>query len=137
MARVSMSIDLQTSADEVWRLIGGFNALPDWHSAIVKSDLEEGGSIRLLEIQGGATIRERLISHDNAERIYRYTITESPLPIEDYQATLQVRDGEGGGCQVEWSGEFQPSGASEDEADGIVRGIYQAGFDAFAERFGG
>ena len=65
MASVSMSINLNASADEVWKLIGGFNALPDWHPAIVKSDLEEDGKVRRLEIDGGAVILERLEEHDD------------------------------------------------------------------------
>ena len=138
MANVSMSINLNASADEVWNLIGGFNALPDWHPAVVKSDLEEDGKVRRLEIDGGVVILERLEEHDAAERMYRYTITESPLPIEGYVSVIRVGEGEGGrGARVEWSSEFTPSGVPETEAVELVQGIYQGGFDALAARFGG
>ena len=43
MTKVSMSTDLNVSADKVWKLIGGFNVLPDWHPAVEKSELEEEG----------------------------------------------------------------------------------------------
>jgi hypothetical protein len=138
MASVSMSINLNAPADEVWKLIGGFNALPDWHPAIVKSDLEEDGKVRRLELDGGAVIMERLEAHDDAARMYRYVITESPLPLEGYVAVIRVGEGEGGqGTRVEWSSEFTPSGVPEADAVELTRGIYQAGFDALATRFGG
>ena len=37
MAKVSMSIPLPVSIEQAWQLIGGFNALPDWHPAVHKS----------------------------------------------------------------------------------------------------
>ncbi len=137
MASVSMSINLNAPTDEVWKLIGGFNDLPDWHPVIVKSDLEEDGKVRRLEIGDGAIIMERLEEHDDSARMYRYAITESPLPIEGYVAVIRVGEGEGGqGARVDWSSEFTPSGVPEAEAVEVVRGIYQAGFDALADRFG-
>jgi len=41
MAKINMKTNLNVAADEVWKLIGGFNTLPDWHPAIEKSELEE------------------------------------------------------------------------------------------------
>ena len=43
MAKVSMSMDLGVPADKVWDLIGGFNALPDWHPAVGKSEIDGEG----------------------------------------------------------------------------------------------
>ena len=62
MPKVAMSVNLPASADKVWDLIGGFNALPDWHPAIEKSEIEGDGtgSVRTLHLVGGGTITERL-----------------------------------------------------------------------------
>ena len=43
MAKVLMSAILNASAVEVWKLIGDFNALPDWHPAVENSELTEDG----------------------------------------------------------------------------------------------
>ena len=44
-------------------------------------------------------------------------------------AELRVRrDESGNGCDVEWSSEFEPAGASASEAEKVIRGIYDAGF---------
>ena len=31
-------------ADEVWRLVGGWNALSDWHPVVKKSEIEQGST---------------------------------------------------------------------------------------------
>ncbi len=135
MTKIFMTTDLDVSADEVWKLIGGFNALPDWHPAVEKSVLEEEGQIRRLSLAGGGTVVEKLERVDENERTYSYTITDSPLPVANYTATIKVI-GEGEGCKVEWSSEFEPVGG-ESEATEVIQGIYQAGFDNLKKMFGG
>ena len=137
MSKVSMKTEVPAGAEQIWQLIGQFNALPDWHPAIEKSELEEGGQVRKLTLAGGGTIVERLVESDEGERVYTYTIESSPLPVANYQATIRVRDGEGGRAEVEWSSEFEASGAPENEAVDTIRGIYQAGFDNLRKMFGG
>ena len=70
MAKVSMTTDLNASADQVWKLIGGFNALPDWHPAVEKSELTEEGQMRTLSIAGGGTIIEKLEKVDDGAHTY-------------------------------------------------------------------
>ena len=136
MAKVSLNTRLGVSADKAWELIGGFNALPDWHPAVEKSELEKEGQERILTLAGGAKIVERLERSDDAERVYSYTILDSPLPVANYAATIRVRDAEGGGCDVEWSSEFDASGASEGDAVKVIEGIFQTGLDNLNKMFG-
>lgn len=130
MAKVTEQVGLERSADAVWRSIGNFAALVDWHPGVKGLELEEGGTLRRLTLADGGQIVERLESHDDAGRSYSYSIVESPLPVADYLATLRVVDNGGRACEVEWSGEFRSEGAPETEAVQIVRGIYRAGLDA-------
>lgn len=136
MAKVSMSLPLGVSADEVWKMIGGFNALPDWHPAVEKSVLEEAGQVRRLGLVGGGEIVERLESVNEHERVYSYTIESGPLPVSGYRATIRVRD-EDGKATVEWSSDFTPAGASEQDAVAAIQGVYQAGLDNLKKMFGG
>ncbi len=137
MAKVDMKTDLNVSADEVWKLIGGFNTLPDWHPAIEKSELEEEGSMRRLSLAGGGTVVEKLVKLDDKERVYTYSIIDSPLPVKNYEATIRVKDDGAGNTSVEWSSEFEAEGAAENEAMDVIAGIYQAGFDNLKKMFGG
>ena len=137
MAKVDMTMDLDVAADELWNLIGGFNALPDWHPAVEKSELEDEGSIRKLSLAGGGTIVEKLIKKSDTERLYSYTIEDSPLPVANYTSTIRVIDDGKGNAQVEWSSEFTPKGVSDNDAIQVIQGIYQAGFDNLKKMFGG
>ena len=137
MVRVEEQIGLAASADEVWRLIGGYNALAEWHPAVQRSELEDGGRVRRLSLAGGASLLERLHSFSERERSYGYSIEEGPLPVAGYRSTVSVRERAGQrGCEVHWSGEFTAQGAPEAEAMGVIRGIYRAGLDTLAKRFG-
>ena len=139
MTKVSMSLDLGVSADQVWDLIGGFNALPEWHPAVEKSEIEgEGkGSVRTLHLAGGGTITERLEQLDEEGRHYSYSILSSPLPVANYNSTLRLKENPAGGCTVEWESDFQPAGAPEADAMQVIQGVYQAGFDNLKKMFGG
>lgn len=137
MAKVSMTTDLNASADQVWKLIGGFNALPDWHPSIEKSELTEEGQTRTLSIAGGGTIVEKLEKVDDGAHTYTYSITDSPLPVANYTATIKV-SGEGDNSTIEWSSDFEPiGGTSAEEAMQTIQGIYQAGFDNLKKMYGG
>ncbi len=74
MAKVSLSTKIRAPADEIWRLVGGWNALPQWHPAVEKSDIEQGGHLRRLRLADGTEITERLEKLDSEERTYTYSI---------------------------------------------------------------
>jgi hypothetical protein len=123
-------------AEKVWELIGGFNALADWHPAVENSELEEGGHVRRLSLVGGGTIVERLERLDDDSFRYRYSIIDSPLPVADYVAELRVqKDDSGEGCEVQWSSEFNASGASVTDAEKAIKDIYNAGFENLKKIF--
>lgn len=137
MPKVSMQTELDVPAQQVWDLIGGFNALPDWHPAIEHSELENGGKVRKLSLAGGGTIVEKLEQIDDNERVYTYSIIDSPLPVSDYTATIRVRrDADGNSTVVEWSSSFEACGAPENEAVKAIEDIYQAGFENLKRIFG-
>ena len=137
MAQVNMKTELDVAADEIWKLIGGFNALPDWHPAVENSELQEEGNQRTLSLVGGGSIVEKLEKLDDNERVYSYTIIDSQLPVANYKSTIKVVDKGDGKATVEWSSEFNAEGASEQEAIDVIQGIYQAGFDNLKKMYGG
>lgn len=137
MAKVSMQTELDVPAQQVWDLVGRFNALPDWHPAIEHSELDNGGQVRKLSLVGGGTIVEQLEQISDNEHLYTYSILDSPLPVSNYTASIRVRqDASGNGTIIEWSSSFQPAGAPENEAVKIIEDIYQAGFDNLKRIFG-
>jgi len=139
MPKVSMTTELPAAAKQVWDTVGGFNQLPDWHPAVEKSEEHEenGVTVRTLTLVGGGTIVERLDKHDPASRTYEYSILSGPLPVANYTSTVKVTEGKDGACSVEWSSDFEASGAPENDAVATIQGVYQAGLDNLKKMFGG
>ena len=136
MAQANASIRIPVSPDKVWQLIGGFDSLPDWLPYIPSSELSEGGRVRRLATPTGDVIVERLEAFDNRARSYTYSILEAPFPVTGYRSTLQVRESEEADASlVDWSGEFTPTGVSDDEASRLFEGIYRDGLRALAASF--
>jgi len=107
--------------DEMWRRIGDFHTLHTWHPWIEASEPAEGGAVRRLTTADGGTTVETLV--EEGPRSYTYRLDSGRLPVEDYLATLSVRD-EDGGCVVEWESRFDPTA---DDASERVAAVYDAG----------
>lgn len=137
MTEVATNTHLAVPADQVWQMIGGFNALPDWHPLVKKSELEDGGTVRQLTLPDGSGLTEKLEHTDDNERTYSYIITAGPLPVSNYRATIRVvPDDDGKGCTVEWSSEFEAVG-SESDAMAAVQGVFEAGLENLKKMFPG
>ena len=129
---VSHSAQVTEAPGPVWRKIGEFCAIQEWHPAVSKcEETEEGGATyRTLTLGDGGTIRERLV--DKTDTSYTYEIIESPLPVQNYQSTFGV-SAEGEGTRVDWKGAFDAKDASDADAQAVISGIYQAGLDQIAK----
>ena len=136
MPTASSVIEVPVSADQVWQLVGGFNALPDWLPLIVKSEPSEGGRVRHLQTADGGVVVERLQTFDNVARTYSYTIVESPFPVSAYLATLRVEALTESSAKVTWSGVFTPVPDTTDEAvEALFAGVYRGGLEALRANF--
>lgn len=145
MARVFVSSVIGGPADQVWTRIRDFNGLPSWHPSIRESQIEGGepsdkvGCVRDFYLQNGDRIRERLLGLSDYDMFCTYSILESPMPLENYVATIRltpITDGER--TFAEWTAEFDC--AAENEADlvnGIGGDVFQTGFDSLKRHFGG
>ena len=123
----------------VWALIGGFKALDRWHPGVIASTLlgtgKEIGDIRVLTLSEKLSIVEQLEFYDESTMTLRYQILESPLPVENYHATIIVKDRENGMTEVVWRSSFNAKGVSDAEAKETISGIYLAGFESLNNLF--
>ena len=136
MAQVTRSIALNAAPGDVWALIGGFQSMPGWHPAVESSARDDIGGVehRRLGLAGGGEILEKNLGADAMS--YGYEIVESPLPVADYKATISVADAgadSGGKAVVVWASTFE---GTADGASDVIAGIYTAGLDALAAKFG-
>ena len=140
MAKVSMQTTIHASADEVWNTISDFNGLPTFIPAIIKSSMEGSGvgAVRTLKLQDSdAPIVEKLERLDEQARTLSYSIIESPLPLANYIATVEVRQLDEKQCELKWWSTFEPKGAPEAEEQKIVEGVYTMAFDGLKKIYGG
>lgn len=138
MIEVSREVRLAAPAAELWDLIGPFDDLDRWHPAVLQCqpDEEDGFTVRRVKVVGNVRTVQRLLSHDDARRTYRYTIIEGDLPVHDYDAVLAVREDGPDVCVVSWRVTFQAAGAPDDVAREAIEGIVEGGLNALVDRFG-
>lgn len=129
MTTVMVSEDVNGDAAQVWAALSDFGGIKVGGPVTSFETEGEGvGMVRTIGLGGGLVV-ERLDRHDAAAMVFAYSIIndDCPLPVSDYSATVTITDQGNGSCNVNWSGTFQPKGASEADASKVVEGIYRGG----------
>ena len=132
---VTKSVMVPAPPETVWKTIGGFCGIGDWHPVIEKCVLAKKGGKeeRTLSLKGGGTIVEQEQSRNEKKMDYTYTILSGPLPVEDYKSTIMVEK-DGSGSKVTWTGSFKAKGAPDDKAKEAIAGVYDAGLKGIATK---
>ncbi|GJE27777.1 SRPBCC family protein [Methylobacterium organophilum] len=132
---VTKTAEVAAPPAKVWKTIGTFCGIGDWHPAVEKCTLAEKGgkTVRTLSLKGGGEIVEEQVSRDEKKMDYTYTILQSPLPVSDYKSTLSVAPN-GAGSKLTWTGSFKAKGAPDAKAQEVIDGIYEAGFKGIADK---
>jgi len=146
VARSYASTVIDAPADEVWATIRDFNGLATWHGGLVaSSEIEDGksgdqvGAVRSFKLTDGTHLRERLLSHSDAERSYSYDFQKTPFDVDNYCATIRVTPvTDGNKSFVEWWTTFD---CDRDRIghweDFFASQVFQGGLDALKQRFPG
>ncbi len=113
MPSVIYSAIIDTAAAETWHVLRQFGAIAQWHPAITESCLEGNqtesatGVIRRLQLADNALLRERLLALDDGNMSLSYCFEQSPLPVDNYRASIQVSAMKGQpACHVHWQAHF-------------------------------
>lgn len=132
---VSVTKDTKASPAQAWKEVGEFCAIESWHPAVAKCEISKDGDVtyRTLTLGDGAQIYEKLVSWDDDAMAYTYTIEKGPLPVKSYTSTVSVTEA-GDGSTIEWKGNFEANGASDEEATKVISGIYDAGLGEITKR---
>jgi mxaD protein len=139
---VTQTIAIDASAAKVWKTAKDFDSLNTWHPAVAKDTIVEGtnntvGAVRLLTLQDGGTIKEKLLSYDAAHHKFKYAILEGVIPVSNYTSTFVVASAGKGKATVTWSGRFQRKNLADNPADNendktatdTITGVYKSGLD--------
>jgi mxaD protein len=131
---VYQTIDIAAPAPKVWDAVKNWNNLHGWHPAFASTELISGqndvvGAVRRLTLKDGPSFEEELTGFDASAMKFRYRIIgEAPLPITDYDSTMQVLSIGPGKSSVVWRGSFLPKpGAQDNVVMESVRQLYLGG----------
>lgn len=144
MAKAYASTIVNAPADEVWEHIRDFNDLPKWTGGIVvESEIEDDlagdqvGCVRSFKTGDDEHLRERLLSHSDAYRMYSYNFEKTPFDVDDYHATIRVKPVTDGNISfVEWYTTFDADRDRVDEwRDFFSNEIFQNALNSVKEHF--
>jgi hypothetical protein len=139
MTSVTVSEDINARAADVWSAMSDFGGIKV--GGPITSFETQGtgvGMVRTIGMGGGKVV-ERLDRHDAAARVYAYSIVndDAPLPVSKYSSQVTITDNGDGTCHVDWTGTFEPRGASQADASKVVEGIYRGGIARARKALGG
>jgi hypothetical protein len=140
MPSVDHAAIIEADADRVWNVLKRFGEIATWHPAIAESRIEGAvsdgtpGCVRVLDLADGATLRERLLAVDEANRSFTYRFDEAPLPVDDYQLSVSLVPITGEARSfIRWVARFDVRlGHDPAEQIRIIRSLIAGGHDALA-----
>lgn len=143
---VSKEVNLKASPKTVWKMIGNFNKVDAWIPIVVDTQLKTGngvkpGDIRVLILDNGIKLTEKLLIYSDTKKTYTYSITEANnktelhIPIMDYVSTISVTELDVGMSKVEWRSTFNANNVSDEKAIEAVASVYDASLNNLAKYF--
>ena len=105
-------IAIKTTPDKAWAAIGDFCGIKDWHPDVAACDIQGEGKaqVRTVTLKNGGKLVEKEVNWNDLGRAYAYKIVESPLPVENYTATIRVLPIDSGRVDIIWASAFKPVG---------------------------
>lgn len=142
MVRVYRSAVINAPVDRVWATIRDFNALPSWHPAIARSEIEGGraseaiGCVRSFSLQDGGHLREQLLALSDVDHSFTYSILVAPMPVRNYVATCRLTPVTvGNRTFAEWWADFEVTSGTEEAMFALIGdGVFVGGFEALQKK---
>jgi mxaD protein len=139
---VEESVTIAAPASAVWSKVNNFGDLGAWHPAVKSTEITSGtngkkGAVRLLTLQDGGTIKEKLLSYNDKKMTFKYAILEGVLPVSSYTSSVTVKADSATSSTVSWKGAFKrkdtsatPAAGQDDEAaTKTMTSVYRGGLD--------
>lgn len=126
----------EATADELWEMVDFHRPSENIMPPIASSQRSgEGvGATKINTLGGeGGQIHLLLTYYNPSERVFSYTIQDSPLPVENYVGVVRVSEAGEGRAQLSWQGTYDPAGVPSEQADEILGGFYASIADKLGE----
>ena len=132
---VREEVSISAPAAKVWSTVSNFNDLGAWHPAVKSTEIVSGennkvGTVRLLTLQDGGTIKEKLLAYKAKGKTFKYSILESVFPVSDYVSSVTVKADGKDKSLIVWEGTFKhKQGSDDDTAVKTMTSVYRGGLD--------
>lgn len=132
---VREEVSISAPAAKVWSTVSNFNDLGAWHPAVKSTEIVSGennkvGAVRLLTLQDGGTVKEKLLAYKAKGKTFKYSILEGVLPVSDYVSSVTVKADGKDKSLIVWEGTFKhKQGSDDDTAVKTMTSVYRGGLD--------
>lgn len=142
--KVMQEIEINAPLDKVWSIISDFCSIKDWNPQVTGCEITEGnpeeaGAIRVITLENGQKLKEKLIKLVPEQNKIQYMLTEPNIeafPINTHGSTILLSN-EGGKTKVVWKGAFYrsfpgpnpPPELSDEAGQKALTGFYSAGLE--------
>lgn len=121
----------------LWKKIGGWCAVLDWHPSVSKCvEKKEGDQLlRVLTFKDGNTSTEKLL--DRGTSSYTYEILETTYPVKSFQSMFSVSpdDEDLDELQIQWSATYDAKQKDEKEVRKLIDKVLADGIDNLKIKF--
>lgn len=145
--KVVKEIEINAPVDKVWAIISDYCSIKVWNPEVTACESDKGNeadSVRIITLQNGQQMKEKLIKYKPDSTTYQYMLTEpnvEAMPINTHGSSLSVRAGDNGKTIVEWKGAFYrsfpgpnpPPELSDEAATKRLSDFYMAGLQKIKE----
>ncbi|MDO3703281.1 SRPBCC family protein [Micromonospora sp. C28SCA-DRY-2] len=123
MASLSKEISIRASADDIWKVIGDFEAGPTRMASGYVVDTRLDGDCRVVTFADGAVARERLVSLDHGARRIVYSVVGGTLSPTHDNASMQVVADDEHSCRLIWIHDVLPHDLAKPIETAMIHGM--------------
>jgi uncharacterized protein YndB with AHSA1/START domain len=136
MEKTEVNKTINTSAENVWRVISQFSGVekyvPAIENSVGKGDGE--GMERQCTMSNGASFDETLLKLDHQNMELRYDVHDpSPFPFSKYVANMKVTPIDSNKCELSWNCTYQVDSGAVEETDRMLTDIFTSGIEGLGE----
>jgi hypothetical protein len=123
MASIIVEVVIESSADDVWEVIGEFATGPSRMAPGFVVDTQAEADFRTVTFADGTVVTERRIGVDEQARRIAYSIVGGSVePVHD-NASMQAFPYGEGRCRLVWARDVLPDGLAGPMAGSMSRGL--------------
>jgi uncharacterized protein YndB with AHSA1/START domain len=133
-ATVVVNKTIETSPEAAWAAVRGIDGLDRWFPIIASCRVEGTGigAMRILGLDDGGELHDRVDEIDDQARRFRYLRTVHPFPATRYVGTVEVRERDAGLTAVTWALDIDVDPDARDELVAFLGKAISDGLDGMA-----